>query len=331
MLWEDFDVLYKASGGFVYESLTKHRDNLLNYLALTYHRFISEDDIKIYVNYAKIDALDPFLSKRSDNTWGTIRQPMTDSQGKQHFIEITPYKLPFISDMSEKEKKLIGGEDRMSRMQGYYIYRGKRLIKYGTWFGIPRHEVSKYGRVKVDIPNSMDDIWRIDVMKRNASIPRELSKLLDKTISSLIEKSTKQTRFRGQPVTSDCDKEVYVWNRIESRNGYYSYRINKDNCFIKAVYSQIPDSAKNLVDMMLKQIEQNLPIHQLHLDHDENRINPNVDEDSKRDLLEQAICTIEFLIDNGQNPQTAVNNTLKCVQFRNNNDLKLKISKRYKL
>ena len=272
-----------------------------------------------------------FLSKRSDNTWGTIRQPMTDSHGKQHFIEITPYKLPFISDMSENEKRLIGGDEKMNRMQGYYIYRGKRLIKYGTWFGTPRHEVSKYGRVKVDIPNTMDDIWKVDVMKRNAFIPRELSKLLDKTIGSLIEKSTKQTRFRGQPVTSDSDKEVYVWNRIEARNGFYSYRINKDNYFIKAVYSQIPDSAKVFVDMMLKQIEQNLPIHQLHLDHDENRINPNEDTDLTADLLEQAICTIEFLISNGLDIQTATENTLRCIPFRSNNDLKSKISKYYKV
>lgn len=331
VLWEDFDVLYKASGGFVYESLTKHRDNLLDNLALTYHRFISEDGVEIYVNYAKIEALDPFLSKRSDNTWGTIRQPMNDSKGKQHFIEITPYKLPFVSDMSEKEKKLIGGDDKMNRMQGYYIYRGKRLIKYGTWFGTPRHEVSKYGRVKVDIPNSMDDIWKVDVMKRNASIPRELSKLLDKTIGSLIEKSTKQTRFRGQPITTDSDKEVYVWNRIESRNGFYSYHINKDNCFIKAVYSQIPDDTKHLVDMMLKQIEQNVPIHQMHLDHDENRINSNEDIDINEDLLEQAICTIEFLLKNGMNESTAVCKTLNCAQFRNNDSLKLKINIRYKL
>lgn len=331
VLWEDFDVLYKASGGFVYESLTKHRDNLLDHLALTYHRFISEDGLDIFVNYARIEALDPFLSKRSDNTWGTIRQPMTDSHGKQYFIEITPYKLPFISNMSENEKRLIGGDEKMNRMQGYYIYRGKRLIKFGTWFGTPRHEVSKYGRVKVDIPNTMDDIWKVDVMKRNAFIPRELSKLLEKTIGSLIEKSTKQTRFRGQPVTSDSDKEVYVWNRIEARNGFYSYRINKDNYFIKAVYSQIPDSAKVFVDMMLKQIEQNLPIHQLHLDHDENRINPNEDTDVTADLLEQAICTIEFLISNGLDIQTATENTLRCVPFRSNNDLKSKISKYYKV
>lgn len=331
VLWEDFDVLSKASGGRVYESLTKHRDNLLHHLSLIYHRFISENGIKIYVNYAKIRALDPFLSKRSDNTWGTIRQPMKDSKGIEHFIEITPYKLPFVSNMTEEEKKLIGGDDRMNRMQGYYIYRGKRLIKYGTWFGTPRHEVSKYGRVKVDIPNSMDDIWKVDVMKRNASIPRELSKLLERTIGSLIEKSTKQTRFRGQSVTSESEKEVYVWNRIESRNGYYSYQINKDNLFIKAVYSQIPEESKSLVDIMLKQIEQNIPIHQMHLDHDVNRIDANDAIDANDDLYEQAICTIDFLINSGKDKNTAIENTLKCIQFRNNDNLKLRLTKKYEL
>ena len=49
-------------------------------------------------------------------------------------------------------------KDDVYKKQGTFIYRGKGLIKYGTWFGTPRHEVSKYGRVKVDIPNSMDEI-----------------------------------------------------------------------------------------------------------------------------------------------------------------------------
>jgi hypothetical protein len=33
---------------------------------------------------------------------------MNDSKGKQHFNEITPYRLPFVSDMSEKEKNSSG-------------------------------------------------------------------------------------------------------------------------------------------------------------------------------------------------------------------------------
>lgn len=330
VLWENFDVISKTSGGFVYESLTKHRNNLLKQLALTYHRFISEDNIKIFVNYAEIKALDPFLTNRSDNPWGILKQPLVDSYGKEHFIEITPYKLPYVSDMSEEERDLIGGDDMMNKMQGYYIYRGKRLIKYGTWFGTPRHEVSKYGRVKVDIPNNMDDIWKVDVMKRNAIIPRELSHLLDKTIGSLIEKSTKQTNFRGQPVTSKSSDFVYVWNRIESRRGFYSYKINRNNCFLKAIYEKIPDECKTSLEMFLKQIEQNMPIHQIHLDHDVNRIELDKEIDIN-DLTEQAVITIEFLHNNGMDYCSAVEKTLQCSQFKNNKNLLTRLKSKYLL
>lgn len=328
VLWENFDVISKASGGFVYESLTKHRNNLLGQLSLIYHRFITEDGLRIFVNFAEIKALDPFLVKRSNNSWGTIRQPLLDSYGKEHFVEITPYKLPYISDMSKEEKELIGGDDKMNKMQGYYIYRGKRLIKNGTWFGTPRHEVSKYGRVMVDIPNSMDDIWKVDVMKRNAAIPRELSKLLEKTIGSLIEKSTKQTKFRGQPITSKSNDFIYVWDRIESRNGFYSYKINRKNYFVKAVVDQIPDEYKNILESLLKQIEQNIPVHQIHLDHDINRVDPDTICDVD-DLYEQAIMTIEFLISTGYDKKSAILKTLECTQFKNNEFLERKLYKKY--
>ncbi|MCQ2277031.1 MAG: ATP-binding protein, partial [Bacteroidales bacterium] len=143
VLWEDFDGLYKSSGGRIYEALTRNRNYLLDHLPLIYHRFISEDGLKIFVNYEELKALDPFLVNRSDCSWGTIRQPLTDSKGQEHFVEITPYKLPFVTEMSDAEQHLIGGADKMIKMQGYFIYRGRRLIRYGTWFGTPRHEVSK--------------------------------------------------------------------------------------------------------------------------------------------------------------------------------------------
>lgn len=330
VLWENFDVISKASGGYVYESLTKYRNNLLSKLALIYHRFISEEGLRFFVNYAEIKALDPFLIGRSDNPWGTLKQPLTDSYGKEHFVEITPYKLPYVSDMTEDEKKLIGGDDKMNKMQGYYIYRGKRLIKYGTWFGTPRHEVSKYGRVKVDIPNNMDDIWKIDVMKRDAVIPRELSRLLEKTIGSLIEKSTKQTKFRGQPVTSKSEDFVYVWDRIESRNGFYSYKINRNNCFIKAVIDRIPDYCRTDVEMLLRQIEQNIPIHQMHLDHDINRIEADNDFDGS-DLYEQAIMTVDFLHKTGLDYNSAIKMTIKCSQFKNELNLLTKLNKKFQV
>lgn len=331
VLWEEFDVLYKSSSGRVYEALTRNRNHLLDHLPLIYHRFISEDGLKIYINYELLTALDPFLVNRSDCSWGTIKQPLQDSNGKEHVIEITPYKLPFVTEMSEQEQRLIGGADKMSKMQGYFIYRGRRLIRFGTWFGTPRHEVSKYARVKVDIPNCMDDIWKVDVMKRNAEVPVELAKLLDKTIGSLIAKSTRQTKFRGRKVTSKEDREVYVWDRIESREEYYSYKINRNNTFIRTVIEQLEDGQKDAVEMMLQQIENNIPIHQMHLDHDINRIDRATGTDESNELFEQAVMAIEWQIYKGVPLDIALKSVMSCEQFRDNAELNKLIIKKYDL
>lgn len=331
VLWEEFDGLYKSSGGRIYEALTRNRNYLLDHLPLIYHRFISEDGLKIFVNYEQLEALDPFLTSRSDCSWGTIRQPLTDSNGKENFVEITPYKLPFVTEMTYAEQHLIGGADKMSKMQGYFIYRGRRLIRYGTWFGTPRHEVSKYARVKVDIPNCMDDIWKVDVMKRNAEIPTELAKLLDKTIGSLIAKSTRQTKFRGRKVTSEDEKQVYVWDRIESRQNYFSYKINRNNCFIQSVLDQLDDSQKAVVELMLQQIESNIPIHQMHLDHDDNHIDRAVEDDKVNSLFEQAVMAIEWQVFKGTPLTSAIQSVMSCEQFRNNPDLEKLINKKYSI
>lgn len=332
VLWEDFDGMFKSSGGRLYEALTRNRDNLLDRLPLIYHRFMSEDGLEIYVNYQKLEPLDPFLVNRSDCSWGTIPQPLTDSNGKEHIIQITPYKLPFVTEMSEAELHLIGGAEKMSKMQGFYIYRGRRLIRYGTWFGTPRHEISKYARVKVDIPNCMDDIWKVDVMKRNAEIPTELAKLLEKTIGKLIAKSTRQTKFRGRAVTDPKEKEVYVWDRLEAREGYYSYKVNRNNTFIHGVLDLLNDEQKTAVEMMLQQIESHLPIHQLHLDHDENHIDRSEESvDKLNDLYEQATMAIEWALIKGTPLPEAVKMVLSCEQFKDNDDLKKKINKRYSL
>lgn len=331
VVWEDFDVIRKANGGQVFQPLTKHRDELLDHLALIYHRFMKEDKIKFFVNYAEITPLDPFLESRSTLSHSTIKQPLKDSNGNGHYIYITPYKLPFVSSMTSVEQKLIGGAENMNKMQGYYIYRGKRLIKYGTWFGLARHEVSKYGRVKVDIPNSMDDIWKVDVMKKSATIPPELAKLLEKTIADLIDKSTKQTEFRGRKVTKEKEKQIYVWDRLEARKGFYSYSINRDNYFIQAVLQGLPDDQKAKVEMMLKEIERNIPIHQMHLDHDVNKIDPESEKEDISELLEQAIMAVEWQHVMGKDYQDAVNSILTAEQFRDSEELKNRLNKKYNL
>ena len=69
--------------------------------------------------------------------------------------------------MSAEDKKLSGGIENYRSKQGFYVYRNERLIVWGTWFGRHRDELTKYARIRVDIPNTLDDIWGIDIKKQN--------------------------------------------------------------------------------------------------------------------------------------------------------------------
>ena len=163
VVWDDFDVLSKLSGGQVYETLLELRNNLEQYLALIFHRYLSSTDstkLEILINNLIISPLDPFLEhhpKTTSKKERTIAIP--DSNGIEKLIRIKPYILPYATDLKEKDKKLIGGIENLRAKQGFYIYRNKRLIIWGTWFGMnKRAELTKNARIRVDIPNSLDDI-----------------------------------------------------------------------------------------------------------------------------------------------------------------------------
>ena len=58
----------------------------------------------------------------------------------------------------------------LRKNQGFYTYRNKRLLVWGNWFRQMRQgDLSKLARVQVDIPNSLDDLWTLDIKKSTAS------------------------------------------------------------------------------------------------------------------------------------------------------------------
>lgn len=131
--------------------------------------------MSIMVNNYKLTGLDPFLENhRKTNVRRKIEIPIKDSDGKEQIVSVQPFVLPFQKDLSAEDKRLSGGIENYRAKQGFYIYRNKRLIIWGTWFGRHRDELTKYARIKVDIPNSLDDIWGIDI-KNNTPQFRQLS------------------------------------------------------------------------------------------------------------------------------------------------------------
>ena len=119
-------------------------------------------------------------------------------------VVVRPYILPHISKLSQKELKALGGKEGLRRQQGFYIYRNRRLLVWGTWFRLMRQgDLSKLARVQVDIPNSLDDLWTLDIKKSTATPPEEVKQNLAVVIAKISEGSKRTWTYRGKKETSD--------------------------------------------------------------------------------------------------------------------------------
>ena len=62
----------------------------------------------------------------------------------------------------------------------------------------PRKELAKNARIRVDIPNTLDDIWRIDIKKQSAELPKMIKTQLVKAVEEAMDIAIKAQRFRGK-------------------------------------------------------------------------------------------------------------------------------------
>ena len=299
VVWDDFDVLSKSSGGQIYETLIELRNTVEQSLALIFHRYLSATDdtkLEIQINNLSVSPLDPFLERHPKTTSKKERTiAIPDSEGVERLIHIKPYVLPFATDLKEKDKKLIGGIENLRAKQGFYIYRNKRLIIWGTWFGMnKRAELTKNARIRVDIPNSLDDIWAIDIKKQNASIPKKILNQMKKTVMDALEISVNQQTYRGR--TNKINDNIdYIWERKEGRNDTFFYQINRGSKLYQYIREKMSDEDITYLDMLITEIEKNIPIQQMYIDKSNEAIRVEEADSRLDDLFQMAVAMVNNL------------------------------------
>jgi hypothetical protein len=295
VLWEDFDIIQKSSGG-VYAELSKLKESVSNYISLIFHRFLNrdKDSIEIYVDSFKVTGLDPFLEKhKKTNARRKIIIPVIDSSGKERKIAVQPYVLPFQKDLSADDKKKLGGIENYRTKQGYYIYRNERLIIWGTWFNRPRNELTKHARVKVDIPNTLDDIWEIDIKKQNAKIPRIITNKLTKAVDEAMDMAIKTQTYRGR--IENVEEELdYIWNREKCREGLYTYKINRTSRIFDFIRKSIDENVWSNLELVFEEIENSVPYQQIYIDKSKNAVYEDADEERIADIEAKAKILISI-------------------------------------
>jgi hypothetical protein len=263
--WQDFDKIEGGSKKFE-ETFREMIAEAKKHVELVFHRFYSSHDI--YFNFRRIERRDPFLmgSAPRQQTGHTERLKVNG-----FFIDVTPYTLPFWNTITDEEKALLGYPKSIHDDQGFYLYRNKRLISWGSWYRMGlKSEQNKLARVQVDIPSSLDSIWMLDVKKSSARIPDVIREELRASVKDSFVRSKKTVRFPG---LKEQRAENPVWIRtINMHEKTALYSINRDNPIMTELFENLGRGEARLLEILLSQIETSLPKHSIWNDHTDDTL-----------------------------------------------------------
>lgn len=236
-------------------------NRVAEHLRLIFHRFISEDSLKIYVNQdMPLEAWDPFITS-NQATQELADEEIWDSEYKIRTY-IQPYVLPHKTKfVTEKDYENAGGFRGWNRHQGIYLYRNRRLIIYGTWFNLIKKEPAfNLARIKIDITSDADKEWKIDIKKSRASLPVYLKEKILRSVDNCTTRSMRVFNSRGSyskysPYAPNLD---YVWEQTRN-NGFYSFKINKNHILLNEIRKQLDDEGKEQLRAYLSLVENFAP------------------------------------------------------------------------
>ena len=268
VLWDKLDKIFVGDDDKEQGLLLKIKE-VEEHLSLTFHRYLQgEPGLKkliISSNGIPLKPTDPFFITKSDEMPSErIAVHYTNQNGEDTIdnVTVTPFILPFSDALSQTDLDALGGKDGLIKNQGFYIYRNKRLIVAADWFRLTRKtDLSKLCRVRVDMPNTLDDIWTIDVKKSMAIPPEVVLRNLRRIVSPIIKAGKRKYKFRATKETSV--EKLQLWVPQETRNGMV-YTINPEYPVLKELMDEQKDKRK--MQTFLRLLEQNIPVNAIHTD-----------------------------------------------------------------
>jgi len=292
VLWQDLDRIRNKSSSLE-DTINDYLIKLRFHLGLVFHRYISGDapHVAISINMSPVKAIDPFLHNNSH----TQPRPPQHISYKGSKLIVSPFILPHFNNMTDEERSYCD-RNRTYRFQGFYVYRNKRLIIPGTWFGLrSRKELHDLARIMIDIPNTLDGEWNIDIKKATADLPPELKNKIISTLDDSLTRSVSVHRSKGRKINSNIG---FVWTKLDCGD-HYRYEINRDHPLVKKILeSSDPDVRYNL-RMLISMIEETVPYESILGDLAEKETN-GISKDSS-EIQKHFEFAVQF-IDNGADP-----------------------------
>jgi DNA mismatch repair enzyme (predicted ATPase) len=266
VLWEKLDRIVsdaEADNERMKNAFYEEMVNVKNHLSLVFHKFIESKRIAIYFQNEAIEPYNPFLLNLDPKP----ERGQTETFGN---VEITYFILPHMSEIGKTNYENSGGSPGWYNAQGFYIYRGDRLLVAGDWLGLEKkRDYSKLARIMVNFTNKNDFNWHLDIKKSTAIPPIEIRRELSRIANIAIMKSANIYNWRGQKTFSENGMVNYepLWTDEITREGIKKYKINRKHPIIKA----LPGENNKLIGKALKLLEENVPVELIRSNQNETR------------------------------------------------------------
>jgi Histidine kinase-, DNA gyrase B-, and HSP90-like ATPase len=230
-------------------------------LSLVFHRFLrgGGGDLAVTINGARLEPIDPFLES---NTKTQFSKPEAVNIAGHH-VEFTIFTLPHPSGMKPAERARHDLAAGMRDAQGFYVYRNRRLISHGSWFGLAsKSEITKQTRVRVDIPNTLDQLWQLDIKKSRAEPPASFKNHLRRVLGPFLERGKRVHTFRGRQVHQG--DLTHVWNKRDHGGNRVTYEVNSEHPLVLTLSASLDDPQRQHLEQLLGLIAQSFPANDLY-------------------------------------------------------------------
>lgn len=326
VLWEILDRI--ITPGFGEQDFLDLIDKVEQHLAMVFHRLLEDNKrtgLKIFINNKAVNPWDPFLVGHPSKPWSSPEVCFSSING----VVIECHVLPHKDRLTDAEFQSAAGPGGWTAQQGFYVYRNKRLLIAGTWLGLGqgrawiRDEAHRLARIRLDISNSADVDWKIDIRKSVARPPINIRSWLTKYAEDTRNKARRVFAHRGNLSAGPRGGPVLAVWKTEKFSGGVRYRIDLEHPAVKSV---IEDAGNLLpqINAMFRIIEETIPVQRIWIDTAENKETPRTDfigEPSAEVIRILEVMYRNLVLRKGSSPENARKQLLGCEPFHNYPDL----------
>jgi len=315
VIWNDIDRLVKnlkTDDNKALDKFLQIMEQIKKHLAMVFHRFIETGKIKIHFQDRTVEAWNPFLINQQA-TQGFPEEPLQNGR-----VICKGFVLPHKSKITDHVYKDAEGPKGWNEQQGFYIYRNERLLLAGDWLAMFRKEEHyKLARIQIDLPNSLDAEWQIDIKKSVARPPMALRDQLRAYAGKVRSQAVEVYRHKGRTVRQLPGQSfVPLW--VEHKRGEkWFYKINRDHPLLDEIRKQAQVNSDKAISKLIRFIEETIPTKSIYIKESEEsealgKPFEGVNHDEIRKLMK---LIYETLTEQGKNDQEAKSHILNLEPF----------------